>query len=36
MKDIALAAVFDRAKRHGVSRNEKDISVIACLSPAGE
>jgi hypothetical protein len=30
-KVIALAAIFGRTIHHGVSRNVKDISVIACL-----
>jgi hypothetical protein len=35
-KVIALAAMFDQTIHHGVSRNAKHISVIACLSAAEE
>jgi hypothetical protein len=35
-KVITLAAIFGQTIHHGVSRNMKDISVIACLSAAGE
>jgi hypothetical protein len=33
---IALAAMFGQTIHHGVSRNVKHISVIACVSAAGE
>jgi hypothetical protein len=35
-KVIALAAMFGQTIHHGVSRRVKHISVIACLSAAGE
>jgi hypothetical protein len=35
-KVSALAAMFGQTIHHGVSRNVKHISVIACLSAAGE
>jgi hypothetical protein len=35
-KVLALAAIFGQMIHHGVSRNVKHMSVIACLSPAGE
>jgi hypothetical protein len=35
-KVIALAVMFGQTRHHGVSRNVKHISVIACLSAAGE
>jgi hypothetical protein len=35
-KAIALAAMFGQMIHHGVSRNVKHISVITCLSAAGE
>jgi hypothetical protein len=35
-KVIALPAMCGQTIHHGVSRNEKDISVIACLSAARE
>jgi hypothetical protein len=35
-KVIALATMFGQTIYHGVSRNVKHISVIACLSAAGQ